>query len=88
MDLDTSIILNRDLVKIIHRIVNSVDTDETTHLDLYCLQRCLYWSTGFKELKTNTSFVNNLSEMKKSDKSCIVLQILSKSDKKGLQKFE
>ena len=36
-------------------MANSVDPDETTHydsshLDLHCLQRYLYWSAGMEEL--------------------------------------
>ena len=36
-----------------NRMANSVDPDETTHyemshLDLHCLQRCLFWSAGMK----------------------------------------
>ena len=52
-----SIIVNRVffLLRIINRLENSVDPDEMahyepSHLDLYCLCRCLYWSTGLKGL--------------------------------------
>ena len=36
-------------------MANSVDQDETahdepSHLDLHCLRKCLFWSTGMKEL--------------------------------------
>ena len=40
-------------MKLITNMANSVDPDETarnepSHLDLYCLQRYLYWSVGMK----------------------------------------
>ena len=47
--------------KINQRMANSVDPDETaryesSHLDLHCLQRYLYWSAGIKELHFSNTF--------------------------------
>ena len=43
------------LLKIINRLANSVDPDETahyepSHLDLHCLHWYLFWSTGLNGL--------------------------------------
>ena len=43
-------------MKISNRMANSVDPDEMAHyepphLDLYCLHRCLYQSTGLKGIQ-------------------------------------
>ena len=43
------------LLRIINRLINSVDPDETahfepSHLDLHCLHKYLYWSIGLKGL--------------------------------------
>ena len=55
LNLDTFIVANRDLSQKSNRIANKVDPDERarykpSHLDLYCLQRYLYWSVGMKGL--------------------------------------
>ena len=55
LNLDVPIVANRSLVKINNRMANSVDPDETarnepSHLDLHCLQKYLYWSSGLKRL--------------------------------------
>ena len=42
--------------KIKNRMANSVDPDdetahyESSHLDLYCLHRCLFWTARLKDL--------------------------------------
>ena len=44
-----------------NRLANSVAPDETacyykpSHLDLPCLHRCLFWSTGLKGIKEHVS---------------------------------
>ena len=55
-NLDTSNAANRDIhQKINNRMANNVEPDEMAHyepsyLDLHCLQRYLFWSTGLKRL--------------------------------------
>ena len=52
LNLDTSIVANRDITQNINnRTANSVDPDvtvhyEPSHLDLHCLQKYLSWSVG------------------------------------------
>ena len=41
------------LLKMINRLTNSLNPDETSHLDLNCLQRYLYRSTELNGLITH-----------------------------------
>ena len=50
-----SIVANWDVIrKSENRMANRIDPDETvhypSHLDLYCLQRYMFWSVGLKEI--------------------------------------
>ena len=61
-----SIVVNRVcLLKIINRQAKSVNPDEMahhepSHMDLHCLHRYLYQSTGLKALKNNfTKYVSS-----------------------------
>ena len=40
-----------NIVGLNYRMANSVELDESSHLDLNCLQKYLYWSIGTKGLK-------------------------------------
>ena len=58
--MDTFVVANMGFSsKLNKKIANSVDPDETaryklSHMDLHCLQRCLYWSVGRKRLTITT----------------------------------
>ena len=52
-------------------MANRVDPDETahyepSHLDLPCLQRCLYWSVGMQEVKHITNWLQTFAVKMKS----------------------
>ena len=77
-----SIVVNRVFfsLKIINRLANSVDPDETahyepSHLDLHCLHRHLYQSMGLKGL------IVKLLVKRKNAPSWQILSFKKKGDK-------